>query len=206
MTDLAAIAAWDALDPFVRELAQMLANKRNGGLGDVFMDGRHNPTPTEIRDAQRFVDDHAARLAEALAEAAENNLALAALAETNRKQIHAAEAQVAALVEKLTHWHERYMVDECSPEKCGTAALLSDLAPAAAKHDAEVLARTLTVVETTLVDYGINEPTCGIHAWRCEHPDRYPDYCKCLADLMSALREKLLGAVPDKLEVEGGQE
>ena len=147
-----------------------------------------------------------ARLAEALAEAAENNLALAALAETNRKQIHAAEAQVAALVEKLTHWHERYMVDECSPEKCGTAALLSDLAPAAAKHDAEVLARTLTVVETTLVDYGINEPTCGIHAWRCEHPDRYPDYCKCLADLMSALREKLLGAVPDKLEVEGGQE
>ena len=65
--------------------------------------------------------------------------------------------------------------------------------PTAAKHDAEVLARALTVVETTLVDYGINEPTRGIHAWRCEHPDRYPDYCKCLADLMSALREKLLG-------------
>ena len=57
MTDaeIQAIARWDAMDPWAQALAGMLASKRCGGLGDVFMDGSHNPTPTEIRDAEHFV-------------------------------------------------------------------------------------------------------------------------------------------------------
>jgi len=49
-----AVARWDAMDPWVRDLALLLAHRRTGG--DVFMDGRHNPLPTEIRDAGRFVE------------------------------------------------------------------------------------------------------------------------------------------------------
>jgi len=48
-----AVARWDAMDPWVRDLALLLAHRRT--RGDVFMDGSHNPLPTEVRDAQRFV-------------------------------------------------------------------------------------------------------------------------------------------------------
>jgi hypothetical protein len=36
-------------------LAVLLSVRRTGG--HVYMDGRHNPLPTEHRDAQRFIDD-----------------------------------------------------------------------------------------------------------------------------------------------------
>ena len=38
-----------------------------------------------------------------------------------------------------------------------------------------------------LTDHGIVPNENGFHAWRCEHPDRYPDYCHCVPDLLDAL-------------------
>jgi len=38
-----------------------------------------------------------------------------------------------------------------------------------------------------LTDHGIGPNEDGLHSWRCGHPDRYPDYCHCVPDLLDAL-------------------
>jgi hypothetical protein len=48
------VCTWDAYPPEVKELALLFAHRRTGG--SVFMDGRHNPNPTEVRDAKRFCE------------------------------------------------------------------------------------------------------------------------------------------------------
>lgn len=49
------VCTWDAYPPEVQDLARMLSESRVGP-SSVFMDGRHNPTPTEVRNAKRFYE------------------------------------------------------------------------------------------------------------------------------------------------------
>ena len=38
-----------------------------------------------------------------------------------------------------------------------------------------------------LAAHGIVPEMENFHAWRCGHPDRYPDYCQCVPQLLDAL-------------------
>jgi hypothetical protein len=38
-----------------------------------------------------------------------------------------------------------------------------------------------------LAEQGLSEPAFSPHSWRCEHPDRYPDYCTCARDMADAI-------------------
>lgn len=38
-----------------------------------------------------------------------------------------------------------------------------------------------------LAEQGLSEPAYSPHSWRCEHPDRYPDYCTCARDMADAI-------------------
>jgi hypothetical protein len=51
-----------------------------------------------------------------------------------------------------------------------------------------------TLLEKVLTDHGILPNENGFHAWRCEHPDRYPGYCHCVPDLLDALEPHLAAA------------
>ena len=44
----------DRLASLTRELAKTFAKRRTGG--NVYMDGSHNPLPTEITEARRFME------------------------------------------------------------------------------------------------------------------------------------------------------
>jgi len=48
------VCTWDHYPEEVKELALLFAHRRTGG--SVYMNGSHNPTPTEVRDAGRFCD------------------------------------------------------------------------------------------------------------------------------------------------------
>ena len=34
---------------------------------------------------------------------------------------------------------------------------------------------------------GLDDNGCSPHAWRCEHPDRFPGYCTCVDDMIDAI-------------------
>ena len=42
-------------------------------------------------------------------------------------------------------------------------------------------------LEKVLEEHGIVPVEENFHAWRCGHPDRYPNYCHCVPDLLDAL-------------------
>lgn len=38
-----------------------------------------------------------------------------------------------------------------------------------------------------LAEQGLSEPGYSPHGWRCDNPDRYPDYCTCARDTADAI-------------------
>ncbi|MDL5351178.1 hypothetical protein [Microbacterium sp. zg-YB36] len=38
-----------------------------------------------------------------------------------------------------------------------------------------------------LAEQGLDDNGATPHSWRCEHPDRYPDYCTCVDDMIDAI-------------------
>jgi len=50
------------------------------------------------------------------------------------------------------------------------------------REDREALVRVLA-------DQGFDDNGASPHSWRCEHPDRYPDYCTCVTDMIDAILE-----------------
>ena len=48
-------------------------------------------------------------------------------------------------------------------------------------------ARLRDALGKVLADHAIVPNQNGFHGWRCEHPDRYPDYCHCVPDLLDDL-------------------
>jgi len=41
-----------------------------------------------------------------------------------------------------------------------------------------------------LAEQGMDVNGASPHSWRCEHPDRYPGYCTCVDDLITAIIEQ----------------
>ena len=48
-------------------------------------------------------------------------------------------------------------------------------------HDERVELRRI------LAEQGLDDNGFSPHSWRCEHPDRYPDACTCVADIIDAI-------------------
>lgn len=38
-----------------------------------------------------------------------------------------------------------------------------------------------------LAEQGLDDNGASPHSWRCEHLDRYPDYCTCVDDIIDAI-------------------
>ena len=49
-------------------------------------------------------------------------------------------------------------------------------------EDREALVRVLA-------DQGFDDNGASPHSWRCDHPERYPDYCTCVTDMIDAILE-----------------
>lgn len=48
------------------------------------------------------------------------------------------------------------------------------------------------VIDLTIREQGLDDNGPHPHGWRCEHPDRFPDYCTCVADMRNAILEALV--------------
>lgn len=42
-------------------------------------------------------------------------------------------------------------------------------------------------IRELLAEQGFDVNGASPHSWRCEHPDRYPDYCTCVDDMIDAI-------------------
>lgn len=38
-----------------------------------------------------------------------------------------------------------------------------------------------------LAEQGLDDDGASPHSWRCDHKDRYPDYCTCVAEIIDAI-------------------
>jgi hypothetical protein len=50
------------------------------------------------------------------------------------------------------------------------------------------------IIERVLREQGLGDNGASPHGWRCEHPDRYPDYCTCVTDAVQAIAAELEAA------------
>lgn len=48
-------------------------------------------------------------------------------------------------------------------------------------------------VKKALREQGLDDNGLSPHGWRCEHPDRFPDYCTCVDDVARAALSAVLG-------------
>jgi hypothetical protein len=49
----------------------------------------------------------------------------------------------------------------------------------------------LNTIKRVLREQGLDDNGANPHSWRCENPDRYPDYCTCVDDVAVALLDAL---------------
>lgn len=50
------------------------------------------------------------------------------------------------------------------------------------------------IIERVLREQGLDDNGASPHGWRCQHPDRFPDYCTCVSDAVQAIAAELEAA------------
>lgn len=48
----------------------------------------------------------------------------------------------------------------------------------------------IEIIKRILLNEG-GAPGSSLHSWRCEYPDRFPNYCTCLEDIAEEIAEAL---------------
>jgi hypothetical protein len=49
----------------------------------------------------------------------------------------------------------------------------------------------LDLVRRVLREQGLDDNGATPHSWRCEYPDRFPNYCTCVDDVAQAILDEL---------------